>query len=62
MPIKRMRLVYQEGKSYVNYISSCGSFSVDWSICTPKYCKNVTLICTEMYHISKNRDLNDGVF
>ena len=43
MPIWKIRLVYQDGKSYLNYISSCGSFSVDWSTCWPKmakYCKN----------------------
>ena len=43
MPIWKIRLVYQDGKSYINYISSCGSLSVDWSTCWPKmakYCKN----------------------
>ena len=31
--------MYQDGKSYINYISSCGSFSVDWSTCWPKMAK-----------------------
>ena len=61
MPIWKIRLVYQDGKSYINYISSCGSFSVDWSTCWPKmakYGQKLTLSCTEMCHISESRDLN----
>ena len=52
-----MRLVYQNGKSYINYISSCGS-----SVLIGEYVglntAKLTLFCNELCHISKNRDLN----
>ena len=44
-----MGLVSQDDKFYVIYISSYGNFSVDWSMCLPKYGKKLTLFCELHY-------------